>query len=79
MIGFTTRFAGTGSAAWADGLGTSASFYNPTGIDVITNGMVYVADWLNQRIRRITSAGFASVLCVLEVSSCHSNIKVKVM
>ena len=41
----------------ADGLGTAASFKNPSGVSVDSNGAVYVADNMNHRIRKITSSG----------------------
>jgi len=47
-----TTLAGTGSSGSANGTGTSASFYNPTGIT--TDGTnLYVADTNNHLIRKI--------------------------
>jgi hypothetical protein len=55
--GVVTTFAGSGSEGSADGTGTSASFYSPTGVAVDGIGNAYVADRDNHLIRKITSAG----------------------
>ena len=60
--GVVTTLAGSGSATITDGYGTSASFYNPTGIAVDTRGLVYVADQSNHVVRVISPAGYASTL-----------------
>jgi len=50
--GAVTTLAGTGSIRFANGTGTSASFYNPIGIT--TDGTnLYVADYGNHLIRKI--------------------------
>ncbi len=51
-----TTFVGGGTAGFADGTGTSATFKNLQGI-VIHNGILYVADTDNHRVRMITLAG----------------------
>ena len=55
--GVVTTLAGSGTPAFANGSGTSAQFWRPTGIAVDTSGTVYVADESNNRIRKITSGG----------------------
>ncbi len=55
LSGVTTTLAGFGS--FSDGTGTSAIFGDPTGIAVDTLGILYVTDFLNNKIRKITSAG----------------------
>ena len=52
-----TTLAGTGSSGSANGTGTAASFSNPRGIAVDGSGNVYVADYANHLIRKITLAG----------------------
>jgi hypothetical protein len=60
--GNVTTLAGSGSLGYADGQGTSASFYEPTGVAVDGSGKVYVADKGNARIRKITPSGDVTTL-----------------
>jgi sugar lactone lactonase YvrE len=55
--GVVTTLAGSISNGYHDGTGTSAQFYYPMGIAVDGSGNVYVAEYNNNRIRKITSAG----------------------
>jgi serine/threonine protein kinase, bacterial len=54
-----TLFAGSssGTSGSANGTGSAASFWNPTGVAVDSSGNVYVADESNNEIRMITPAG----------------------
>ena len=54
--GVVTVFAGSNSSGpgLIDGTRTAARFYNPTGLAVLPNGHIIVADQGNQRIRLIT-------------------------
>jgi sugar lactone lactonase YvrE len=54
--GVVTTLAG-GSQGSADGIGTGASFYEPIGLAIDKSGKVIVADFKNNRIRRITNPG----------------------
>ncbi len=51
--GIVSTFAGSGSSSFKDGQGTSARFNSPRGIASTGDGVVYVADYGNHRIRRI--------------------------
>ena len=58
MIGVVSTFAGTGSQGAVDGQGISASFNRPLGVAVNqTDGCLYVADYGNHKIRKITPQG----------------------
>lgn len=47
---------------YADGIGSGALFYNPTGVAVDASGNVYVADSGNNVIREITPGGVVTTL-----------------
>lgn len=52
-VGDVTTIAGTGSAGYSDGLGIVARFAAPGGIGIDAAGTLYVADTVNNRIRKI--------------------------
>jgi sugar lactone lactonase YvrE len=60
--GVVSTLAGSGTGQFANGTGTNASFWNPSGIAVYSSGTVYVADLFNHRIRKITPLGVVSTL-----------------
>jgi hypothetical protein len=61
--GVVTTLAGTpGSSGGTDATGSAARFFNPSGISVDTAGNLFVADYLNHTIRKVTSAGVVTTL-----------------
>ena len=60
--GVVTTFAGSGSALNTNGTGTGATFNNPTGIAIDANDNLYVTDYSNHSVRKITSAGVVTTL-----------------
>jgi hypothetical protein len=66
--GIITTVAGNGSASYSGdtGLATSAELSTPSGVAVDSSGNLYIADGINNRIRKVTAAyrpGSASQRC----------------
>ena len=55
--GMVTTLAGSGTPGYADGLAAQAQFWYPVDVAVAPDGALYVADWKNHRIRKITLPG----------------------
>ncbi len=60
--GLVSTLAGSGELGFADGNGGMAKFNAPTGIAVDNSGFIYVADQVNNRIRKISPAGVVSTV-----------------
>jgi len=67
MDGVVTTIAGNGAAAHRDGQGRVASFYNPCGIAIDSNDVLYVADYSNNCVRVVSRGGVVATL------SCHED------
>jgi len=59
--GVVSTLAG-GTRGFSDGTGTEAWFNSPSGVAVDNSGNVYVADSVNNRVRKITPDGVVSTL-----------------
>ena len=60
--GNVSTLAGSGTEGYANSQGTAARFASPRGVAVDGSGNVYVADTLNNRIRKIDSGGNVTTL-----------------
>lgn len=60
--GTVTTLAGGSGSGSADGTGTAARFHEPRGIAIDSAGTLYVADYENQLVRKVTSEGIVTTL-----------------
>ncbi len=60
--GVVSTLAGSGKFGFADGVGVAASFNGPAGVAVDSGGTVYVADAVNEAVRKISPAGVVTTL-----------------
>ena len=72
--GVVTTLAGVvGSSGRTDGTGSGAQFGYPSGVAVDGAGNVYVAEWDNHALRKVTPAGKVTTLAGQNDSAAHFN------
>ena len=69
--GVVTTFAGSGTATSVDGTGTNATFSKPRGMFYFSDGIIYVADEVGHRIRKMNTKTMN--LTYAQLSSLGSN------
>ena len=67
-VGVVSTIAGDTLAGFADGQGSTALFNGPTSLSLDNQGNIYVVDYLNQHLRKVTAAGIVtSVQTIFDV------------
>ena len=69
IYGFTNFVGLPGTSGTADGTNTTARFYDPFGIGLDAGGNLYVADYMNHTLRKVTPAGVVTTLAGLAGTS----------
>jgi sugar lactone lactonase YvrE len=62
--GIISTVAGTGTAGYSGdgGAATAAQLNNPTGVSIDSTGNIYIADLINNRIRKVNTSGIISTV-----------------
>jgi sugar lactone lactonase YvrE len=60
--GVVSTFAGGNTWGTTDGIGTNAQFNFPNGVTIDLSGNIFVADYVNHRIRKITTSGVVTTI-----------------
>lgn len=60
--GIVSTIAGSGATGFADGTGAAARFASPSNLVIDANGILYVADYLNNRIRKVLQDGTVTTI-----------------
>lgn len=60
--GQVTTLAGSSEGTYRDGRGAEAGFNQPAGVDVGEDGNIYVADYQNGKVRRISPDGYVATV-----------------
>ncbi len=71
--GMVSTLAGSGSSGFTNGQGTAAQFTSPTGLAVDKQGTIYVADYSNHKIRKITPNGMVSTFVGSTIGFTNGN------
>jgi gliding motility-associated-like protein len=60
VYGLVSTFAGSGKDGSTDGIGTAASFNEPEGLTIDKSGNIYVAEYYNALIRKVTQSAIVT-------------------
>ena len=71
-----TTLSGTGEAGFTDGVVTAVRFNKPAGLALDAAGILYVADWGNHRVRKVSMDGSAMTLANFSGVSAPSGVTV---
>lgn len=75
IVGEVTTYSGLGTAGFTNGIATAARFRSPAGMAIDSSGILYVADTLNHRIRKIALDGSVSTHAGLSTAGTENGIK----